>query len=48
MFNIDANSNKDYYIILKDGKEFVRVKKANNKLEDVKKYFGIEELENEK
>lgn len=45
MFTIDASSNKDYYIILKDGKEFAKVRKANNKLEDVKKYFQIEEVE---
>lgn len=44
MFSIDATSNKDYYIILKDGKEFTRVSKRN-KLEDVKKYFQIEEVE---
>ncbi len=43
MFTIDASSNKDYYIILKDGKEFARVSKRN-KLEDVKKYFQIEEV----
>lgn len=41
LFSIDATSNKDYYIILKDGKEFARVKKTND-LETVKKHFGIE------
>lgn len=41
MFSIDSKSNKDYFIILKNGKEFVKVKKANNNLEDVKKHFGI-------
>ena len=41
LFTIDATSNKDYYIILKDGKEFARVSKRC-KLEDVKKHFGIE------
>ena len=45
MFSIDAISNKDYFIILKDGKEFVKVKKTNNNLEDVKKHFGIEKEE---
>ena len=44
MFSIDAKSDKDYYIILKDGKEFVKVKKTNP-LAAVKKYFGIELLE---
>lgn len=43
MFTIDTTSNKDYYIILKDGKEFARVKKTND-LEVVKKHFGIEEV----
>ena len=42
MFSIDATSNKDYFIILKDGKEFLKVKKANNNIEDVKKHFEIE------
>lgn len=43
MFTIDITSNKDYYIILKDGKEFVKVSKSNN-LENVKQHFGIEEV----
>ena len=41
MFGIDSTSNKYYFIILKDGKEFVKVKKANNNIEDVKKHFEI-------
>lgn len=40
MFSIDI-SNKDYFIILKDDKEFVRVNRRVNKLEDVKKFFQI-------
>ena len=42
MFSIDITSNDKYYIILKDGKEFAKVNKAINKLEDVKRFFGIE------
>lgn len=47
LFSIDATSNKDFYIILKDGKEFVKVSKRK-KLEDVKKHFGIKVVENAK
>ena len=43
MFSIDTTSNDKYYIILKNGKEFAKVNKTN-KLEDVKKYFGITTL----
>lgn len=45
MFHIDSTSNKDYFIILKDGKEFVRIKKANNDINIIKKHFEIEEEE---
>lgn len=43
MYTLDTTSNKEYYIILKDGEEFTRVSKRNN-LEDVKKFFLIEEV----
>ena len=43
MFSIDTTSNKDYYIILKDGKEFTKVSKRNN-LETVMNYFQIKEV----
>lgn len=36
MFTIDTTSNERFYIILKDGKEFVRMSKAND-FEAVKK-----------
>lgn len=45
MYSIDISSNEKYYIILKDGKEFTKVSKAINKLEDVKRFFGIEIVE---
>ena len=40
MLSIDL-SNKEYFIILKDGKEFVRINRRLNKLEDVKNFFQI-------
>lgn len=40
MFSIDISSNKKYYIILKDGKEFVKVSKCNP-LATVMKHFEI-------
>ena len=40
MFSIDL-SNKEYYIILKDNKEFTRVNRAVNTLEAVMRFFGI-------
>ena len=43
MFTLDINSNKNYYIILKDGVEFVKVSKHNN-LEEVKTHFQIKEV----
>ena len=43
MFRIDSTSNKDYFIILKDGKEYVRIKKANNDIKIIRKHFEIEE-----
>lgn len=42
MFTIDVFSNKDYYIILKEGKQFVLVSKANNSIMDVIRFFNIE------
>lgn len=41
MFSIDAKSNDKYFIILRDNKEFVRVSKAVNTLDQVKSYFQI-------
>lgn len=41
MFSIDTTSNEKYYIILKNGKEFCKISKAANTLEEVKKYFKI-------
>ena len=43
-FSIDASSNKDYYIILKDGKEFMSVPKRGTTLEILKKHFETEEV----
>ena len=42
MFEIDVFSNRDYYIILKEGKQFVLVSKANNSVMDVVRFFNIE------
>ena len=42
MFSIDSTSNQDYFIILKNGKEFLKIKKANNNIEEIKKHFEIE------
>jgi hypothetical protein len=42
MFTIDVFSNKDYYIILKEGKQFVLVSKASNSVMDVIRFFNIE------
>lgn len=42
MFEIDVFSNKDYYIILKEGKQFVLVSKENNSVMDVMRFFNIE------
>ena len=41
MFSIDATSNDKYFIILQDGKEFCKVSKKVNTLEQVKAYFKI-------
>ena len=41
MFEIDVFSNKDYYIILKEGKQFVLVSKANNSIMDIIRFFNI-------
>lgn len=43
MFEIDVFSNRDYYIILKEGKQFVFVSKANNSVMDVVRFFNIED-----
>lgn len=43
-FSIDASSNKDYYIILKDGKEFLSVPKRGTTLEILKQHFETEEV----
>lgn len=42
MFTIDVFSNEDYYIILKEGKQFVLVSKASNSIMDVMRVFNIE------
>lgn len=44
MFSIDASSSKDYYIILKDGKEFLTVPKRGTTLDILKKHFETEEV----
>lgn len=44
-FTIDATSNSEYYIVLKDGVEFVKVPKRDTKLEDLKAHCGIKEVE---
>ena len=48
LFSIDATSNKDFYIILKDGKYFTSISKRGATLENVKKHFGIEVVVNAK
>lgn len=41
MFSIDVTSNKDYYIVLKNGKELYKISKATNKLKDIMEFFKI-------
>ena len=41
MFSIDVTSNKEYYIILKNDKEFCRISKASNKLKEIMDFFKI-------
>ena len=43
MFDIDVFSNENYYIIKRDGKQFVLVNKAVNSVLDVMRYFGIKD-----
>lgn len=40
MYIIDTKQNENYFIILKDNKEFMRIGKKTNTLETVKKFIG--------
>lgn len=44
MYTIDTKTNADYFIILKDGKEFIRIGKKTNTLETIKKFIGSENI----
>lgn len=44
MFIIDTKQNENYFIILKDNKEFMRIGKKTNTLETVKKFIGLENI----
>ena len=44
MFIIDTKSNENYFIILKDNKEYMRIGKKTNTLETVKKFIGSENI----
>ena len=41
MFTVDVTSDDKYFIILRNNKEFVKVSKAVNTLDQVKTYFQI-------
>jgi len=43
MFSIDVINNENYYIIKRDGKQFVLVNKAVNSVLDVMNFFGIKD-----
>lgn len=47
MFTIDTKTSDTHYIILQDGVEFCKINKINS-LEDVKKHFNINDVEEEK
>lgn len=44
MYTIDTKSNTDYFIILKDGKEFMRVGKKTNTLETITNFIGAQNI----
>lgn len=41
MYTIDETKNQNYYIIYKDGHEFLKISKKNNNIDVIKKYFNI-------
>lgn len=41
MYKMDELSNPNYYIIYKDGQEFLKISKKNNNIDVIKKYFNI-------
>jgi len=41
MYSVDVTSNKEYYIVLKDGKELYKISKASNQLKDIMELLKI-------
>ena len=44
MYIIDTKQNENYFIILKDNKEYMRIGKKTNTLETVKKFIGSKNI----